>query len=360
MKRRINKKRLLMLILGLIIILGIFILLIMKFCFTKIIFQNRRIASVNTTYRIKEYIASVKNGKITNLNEKIYFNELGVQKVTVHYKNRFGIKRKTILKINVVDDEAPVLEAPKRITIIEGDEDDLLKYVEFNDNYDTDLKVKIEGDYSKDKAGEYELYFVATDKSGNETKASFILEVNEKKPVVANQNTSAYFVRVNKTLNVAMVYGKDSNGEYTKLVKTFLVSTGENTPVGVWTTTDRYETLSLVGGVWGHYTIRIINAIWFHSVPYYSKADADGHWTDLEYEEFNKLGTSASLGCVRLSTIDAKWLYDNLPWHTQVEIYESNELPDGVVKPAGVKIDVNSEYRGWDPTDPDPANPWNL
>ena len=360
MKKRVNKKRLLILILGFLALLLIILLLVFRFCFTKITFQNRRIASVNTTYKLKEYVVKVRNGKAINLDEEIYFDKLGVQKVDVYYKNRFGIKRKTILKINVVDADAPVITAPSKISIVEGDDDDLLENVEVTDNYDKNIKVTIVGDYSQDKAGVYELFFVAKDKSGNEAKVPFTLEVNEKKAVVVNQNTSAYYVKVNKTLNVAMVYGKDSNGEYTKLVKTFLVSTGENTPVGVWTTTDRYETLSLVGGVWGHYTIRIINAIWFHSVPYYSKADAEGHWTDLEYEEFNKLGTSASLGCVRLSTIDAKWLYDNLPWHTQVEIYESSELPDGVVKPAGVKIDVNSEKRGWDPTDPDPANPWNL
>ena len=360
MKRKVNKKRLLVLILGLLLIACLFIFLIIKLTSTKIELNKDRKLLVGSSVKIEKYVKKIKNGKIVNQDEKVTADKLGKKKVTIKYKNKFGKQKEYSFDIEVIDNVAPTLETPKRITIVEGDEDDLLKYVEFNDNYDTDIKIKIEGDYSKDKAGEYDLFFVATDKSGNETKVPFTLEVNEKKAVVVNRNTSAYYVKVNKTLNVAMVYGKDSNGEYTKLVKTFLVSTGENTPVGVWTTTDRYETLSLVGGVWGHYTIRIINAIWFHSVPYYSKADAEGHWTDLEYEEFNKLGTSASLGCVRLSTIDAKWLYDNLPWHTQVEIYESSELPDGVVKPAGVKIDVNSENRGWDPTDPDPANPWNL
>ena len=360
MKKRVNKKRLLILILGFIALLVIIILLVFRFCFTKITYQNRRIASVNTTYKLKEYVVKVRNGKAINLDEEIYFDKLGVQKVDVYYKNRFGIKRKTILKINVVDADAPVITAPSKISIVEGDDDDLLENVEVTDNYDKDIKVTIEGDYSKDKAGVYELFFVAKDKSDNETKEPFTLEVNEKKQVVVNQSASAYYVKVNKTHNVAVVYGKDSNGDYTKIVRTFLVSTGgDNTPNGIWTTTDRYETLSLVGGVWGHYTLRITGPIWFHSVPYFSKP-ADGHWNDLEYEEFNKLGTTASLGCVRLSTADAKWIYENLPWHTQVEIYESNTLPDGVVKPAGVKIDVNSENRGWDPTDPDPDNPWNL
>ena len=361
MKRRINKKRLLILIIGLFVILGLIAFLIFQFMITKIEFNSKKTILVNETACVKDYVKKIKNGKITNLNEKITFDELGDQKITITYKTRFGFKKVKELTIEVIDNVAPTLNAPKKITIIEGDEDDLLQYVEFSDNYDTDINVKIEGDYSKDKAGEYELFFVATDKSGNETKIPFVLEVNEKK-IVVNQNASAYYVKVNKTLNVAMVYGKDSNGEYTKLVKTFLVSTGgNNTPNGIWTTTDRYETLSLVEGVWGHYTLRITGPIFFHSVPYFSRPSQDNpYWNDLEYEEFNKLGTTASKGCVRLSTIDAKWIYDNLPWHTQVEVYESNELPEGVIKPEGIKIDINSEKRGWDPTDPDPSNPWNL
>ncbi len=358
-KSKINKKRLCILILGILAFIALIVFLVIKLTTTKIEYVNKKRVLVNKITYVKDYIKKVKNGKVTNLDEKIVFDTLGKKEITISYKNKFGMKKRTSLMLEVIDDIAPTLDAPKKITIVEGDKEDLLKYVEFNDNYDHDVRVKISGDYSQDKAGEYELYFVASDSSGNETKVPFTLEVNAKKQTVVNTNTSAYYVKVNKTLNVAVVYGKDSNGEYTRIIKTFLVSTGENTPVGVWTTTDRYETLSLVGGVWGHYTLRIINAIWFHSVPYYSKP-ADGHWNDLEYEEFNKLGTTASLGCVRLSTADAKWIYDNLPWHTQVEIYESNSLPEGVVKPAGVKIDVNSENRGWDPTDPDPANPWNL
>ena len=359
MKRRINKKRLLILIIIVLGILNIGIFTLLNFMVVKIDYQDKKV-SVNTTFKVSDYIKKIRNGKVINGDEQITVNELGKKEITIKYQNRFGMKKKTILTLEVIDDIAPKLTAPSKITIVEGDGDDFLQYVTIEDNYDDEPKIIINGDYSRDKAGEYKLEFVGKDQSNNETKVPFTLEVTQKKKVVANQNKSAYYVKVNKTHNVAIVYGKDSNGEYTKIVKTFLVSTGgDNTPNGNWTTTDRYETLSLVGGVWGHYTLRIEGPIWFHSVPYYSKPK-DGHWNDLEYEEFNKLGTSASLGCVRLSSLDAKWIFDNLPWHTEVEIYESDELPDGVVKPTGVKIDVTSENKGWDPTDPDPDNPWNL
>ena len=42
-----------------------------------------------------------------------------------------------------------------------------------------------------------------------------------------------------------------------------------------------------------------------------------------------------------------------------MEIYEGEYLREGVTKPKAIKIDVTSENKGWDPTDPDPENPWN-
>ena len=40
-----------------------------------------------------------------------------------------------------------------------------------------------------------------------------------------------------------------------------------------------------------------------------------------------------------------------------VKIYDGN-LPKGVSKPSGIKINSDSPNKGWDPTDPDKKNPW--
>ena len=60
---------------------------------------------------------------------------------------------------------------------------------------------------------------------------------------------------------------------------------------------------------------------------------------------------------MRLNVADAKWIYDNCKSGTLVNIYDSNN-PGPLGKPTPVKIDVNSKYRGWDPTDPNENNPW--
>ncbi len=80
--------------------------------------------------------------------------------------------------------------------------------------------------------------------------------------------------------------------------------------------------------------------------------------SQIEWEEFNKLGEPASQGCIRMTVADVKWIYDNCGNGVTVKIYDGN-LPNGVVKPTAPKIDGSSPNKGWDPTDPDINNPWN-
>ena len=166
-----------------------------------------------------------------------------------------------------------------------------------------------------------------------------------------------YCVGINRNKNVVTVYGKDKDNKYTKPVKAILCSCGKkggnDTPAGTFKTADRVRWLSLVDGTYGQYTTRIDGHIWFHSVPYYGQDPSR-----LEYDEYNKLGDNASLGCVRVNVEDAKWLYENLDFNTIVKIYD-DENPGPLGKPKGNKIDTSSPNKGWDPTDPDPINPWN-
>lgn len=156
-------------------------------------------------------------------------------------------------------------------------------------------------------------------------------------------------IRVNKQMNCVTVYAMDNAGAYSIPYKAMVCSTGNATPLGTFKTPAKYIWKILKGNVWGQYSTRITGSILFHSVPYRtSNKDA------LISKYYNKLGTTASAGCIRLTTIDAKWIYDNCPLGTTVVIYnDSNPGPLG--KPTAMKV---SESNKWDPTDPDPANPW--
>lgn len=171
-----------------------------------------------------------------------------------------------------------------------------------------------------------------------------------------SNSSSPYMVKVNRAANCVTVYAKDEGGHYTVPVKAILCSTGKktgDTPLGTFTTSDKYDWRLMVDGTYSQYAYRIEGEIMFHSVPCF-----DDKKDELEYKEYNKLGTPASLGCIRMTVRDAKWIYDNCPKGTTVVIYDDADNPGPLGKPESIKIPENSKYSGWDPTDPDPKNPW--
>lgn len=196
--------------------------------------------------------------------------------------------------------------------------------------------------------------------TGENTEISVIVqsgteveEVTENE--VEQKESFPYYLKINRQQNVITVYEIDDNDEYTIPVKAILCSTGlyNATPKGVFHLSSKYIWRELHGGVYGQYASRITGGVLFHSVPYASKNKSTLYW-----EKYNKLGEQASMGCVRLTVEDAKWIYDNCPSGTAVEIYDS-EAPGPLGKPETLKLDKDNVNKGWDPTDPDEKNPWH-
>lgn len=166
-----------------------------------------------------------------------------------------------------------------------------------------------------------------------------------------NLNGPKYYLKVSYTSNVVAIYTKDDSGEYNNLIRTMVCSTGTATPRGgVYKLNYKYRWLPLFGGVYGQYCSRITGNILFHSVPYLRNHQPDS----LEYWEYDKLGTAASAGCVRLTVADAKWIYDNCASGCYVEFCTTLN----VSKPSAAKISSNTTCRNYDPTDPVANNPW--
>ena len=163
-----------------------------------------------------------------------------------------------------------------------------------------------------------------------------------------------YLLAVNRAASTVTVYTADEENRYTVPFMAMVCSGGSDTPVGFFHTPIKYEWRLLSGPCYGQYATRIWDAYLFHSVPYYTQ-----HKDDVEYDQFNQLGTHASLGCIRLAVVDVKWIYDNCPLGTPVIIYDDPERPGPMGKPGTIYTDPADESRrGWDPTDPDPVNPW--
>ena len=164
-----------------------------------------------------------------------------------------------------------------------------------------------------------------------------------------------YLIAVNRAASTVTVYTLDEEKRYTVPYMAMVCSGGSDTPLGFFATPVDYPWRLLSGNVYGQYSTRIWDSYLFHSVPYYSQ-----HKDDLEYDEYNKLGTLASLGCIRLAVADVKWIYDNCELGTRVIIYDDENDPGPMGKPGTIYTDPADEtLRGWDPTDPDPANPWD-
>ena len=163
----------------------------------------------------------------------------------------------------------------------------------------------------------------------------------------------SYYITVNVQANTVTVYTLDEKGYYSIPCKAMICSTGPATPTsGVYGLGEQHRWHYLFGDVYGQYT-QITGNILFHSVPYTVYGDP----SSLEYWEFDKLGTASSMGCIRLQVKDAKWIYDNYSSIYAVEFY-NNDDPGPLGKPSAPMISDNEACRGWDPTDPDPNNPW--
>lgn len=193
-----------------------------------------------------------------------------------------------------------------------------------------------------------------TDETEKEEDSKDIDKTNNK-----NNNTNSslpYYIKVNYGAQVVTIYTQDENGEYTVPYKAMVCSTGVATPTsGVYSIPARWEWLGLQGDVYGHYSTQIKGNILFHSVPYLR-----GDKSSLEYWEYDKLGTYASAGCIRLTVADAKWIFYNCARGTKVEFYSSSN-PGPLGKPSARKISSYPDYlRNWDPTDPDSSNPWHT
>lgn len=166
----------------------------------------------------------------------------------------------------------------------------------------------------------------------------------------ADAASKKYVIKINKQMNCVTIYEKKSSGKL-KPVKAMVCSAGNATPIGTFPLGEKMRWHTLNGPCYGQYCTRITRGFLFHSVWYYRRTPSS-----LAVKEYNKLGTTASHGCVRLMVADAKWIYDNVPSGSSVIIYNSSN-PGPLGKPKAVKIGGST---GWDPSDVwSSGNPWN-
>ena len=221
-----------------------------------------------------------------------------------------------------------------------------------------------------------------------------------------------FSIQVNIGTNCVTIFAKDENGEFTVPYKVMACSSGlateeypEPTPTGSFNLKTAHIWCRMVDWTYSQYSYFIYSDIMFHSTPValdfninegefpspvysvYSDALVEHTKSRVKVSEFNKLGEDASLGCIRLTVEDSKWIFENCPTGTPTVIIDSDESSDPLPKPEVIKINedaipedcgefikvrfplaenpesglftIKYLWVAWDPTDPDPNNPWN-
>ena len=151
--------------------------------------DNNIKVSINNEVYNTDYIKVIANGEIITKKEQIDTTKVGEQVIKLKVKDYFNKEKEYSYKLNVYDNDPPVITFKKEHTTDYGKEIDLLKDINVVDNSNEKIDVYIEGEYDIKKSGTYKLYYVAKDSTGNETKEVFSLKVNEKpvtKPSTSN------------------------------------------------------------------------------------------------------------------------------------------------------------------------------
>lgn len=149
-------------------------------------------------------------------------------------------------------------------------------------------------------------------------------------------------IEVNRAKNVVTIYDGDIP------VKAMTCSTGlggsASTPTGRFQIYQKHAWWALNGPSYGQYCSRFLPEYLFHSVPVYGTTRNP---YGVNVSDYNRLGSPASGGCIRLCVADVKWIYYNVPLGTPVIISDTAATPLG--KPTVRKM--TGTGKGADPTD---------
>ena len=125
---------------------------------------------------------------------------------------------------------------------------------------------------------------------------------------LSNTDPSRYYIVLDTGNQVVTVYEQDDNGEYTRIVRRMVCTSGKTeaisetepaspTPTGTWKigARERFGKFAAFGAEYARYWTQIVGGIYFHSIMFGSR-EVD----DIKKGPFSRLGSRASHGCVRL------------------------------------------------------------
>lgn len=219
--------------------------------------------------------------------------------------------------------------------------------------------------YEKYNGKTYKFYYINGVKQKDLTK---ILGLKYS----SSSNVNKFYIELNRAACCVTVYAYDSvKKKYIIPVKTFTVSVGRDTvttagagglhtnssytPLGTYSicsngTSVKYTLKPMYepdgSTCYARWTSHVVGNVYFHAIAVGSQS----HYA-LNPNNYNRLGSAASAGCIRMTVADAKWIYDYASTGSIVKIVKGDSSHPGPLgKNKTIKIASSIHY---DPTDPE-------
>jgi len=179
-----------------------------------------------------------------------------------------------------------------------------------------------------------------------------------------NEDAAKYRLYLNVPQQVLTAYAMDEEGEYTRIVRRMLCTTGKSgssTPTGTYAmdAKEQFGKFSNFDNEYARYWTQVVRGIYMHSIMFRSRDVAS-----LKESPYNALGKRASHGCIRLYVEDAKWIYYHCPQGTLITIGKYEPVPVSDAEKKGITstmsyeeyLDFQAKY--YDPMSASYPNAW--
>ena len=216
---------------------------------------------------------------------------------------------------------------------------------------------KVDGEFGKNSVMALQKWINA--KAFANTPTSAQKPVTATKPTTSTTNITkpkatlkSYRIDVDLTNQICTVYGVYSDGSAKPIMSEFVSTArkGKKTPAGNFKIQGasggrkaKLRTAKMSSGKsYAEFLCRFTGSKCMHTVPYKSR-QTTGH---VNKTEFNKLGKTASAGCVRMPWKMAKFIYEKCPIGTPVRVFKgkSGVYPMGKPKKYTATKDIDPTY----------------
>ncbi len=165
-------------------------------------------------------------------------------------------------------------------------------------------------------------------------------EIPEDEP----EDELPYYLYVEKGSFTLTIYKKDDNGEYTDVYKTYRISHGGNkTPAGKFELGKKERWHEFNDGGFVQYATTYHKRLFIHSPLYGSKNEK--HLWPAYYDGSHGIGKASTGGCLRMVTEASRFIYEECPEGTILEIV------NGSPKDTTSDAPPDRDHKRYDPTD---------